>query len=92
MDRGAIRVLNGKGGKSRVSGIDPGALAILQRWTEVRANCGHDGSRPLFCTSSGERVTNAIRQWAAADSSLDDLHRRAVQAIVTEIAERKPER
>lgn len=58
-DRGAIRVLNGKGGKSRVSGIDPGALAVVQRWIEVRANCGHDGSRPLFCTSSGERVTNA---------------------------------
>jgi site-specific recombinase XerD len=58
-DRGAIRVLNGKGGKSRVSGIDPGALAILKRWMEVRTRCGHDGTRPLFCTSSGERVTNA---------------------------------
>jgi site-specific recombinase XerD len=58
-ERGAIRVLNGKGGKSRVSGIDPGALTILYRWIEVRTNCGHDGSRPLFCTSSGERVTNA---------------------------------
>jgi site-specific recombinase XerD len=61
-DRGAIRVLNGKGGKSRVSGIDPGALAILQRWIDVRANRGHDAPgcpRPLFCTSSGERVTNA---------------------------------
>ena len=29
-ERGAIRVLNGKGGRSRVSGVDPGALAILQ--------------------------------------------------------------
>jgi site-specific recombinase XerC len=57
--RGAIRVLNGKGGKSRVSGIDPGALAILQRWVEVRANFGHNGSKPLFCTASGERVSNA---------------------------------
>jgi site-specific recombinase XerD len=25
----------------------------------VRANCGHNGGRPLFCTSSGERVSNA---------------------------------
>jgi site-specific recombinase XerD len=58
-ERGAIRVLNGKGGKSRVSGVDSGALAILQRWVEVRANCGHNGGRPLFCTSSGERVANA---------------------------------
>jgi site-specific recombinase XerD len=58
-DRGAIRVLNGKGGKSRVSGIDPGALAILQRWAEVRTNCGHGPRRPLFCTASGERVSNA---------------------------------
>ena len=58
-ERSAIRVLNGKRGKSRVSGIDPGALTVLQQWVEVRANCGHDGSRPLFCTSSSERVSNA---------------------------------
>lgn len=41
LERGAIRVLNGKGGKARVVGVDRGALAILERWRDVRACCGH---------------------------------------------------
>jgi site-specific recombinase XerD len=64
LERGAIRVLNGKGGKTRVVGVDRGALAILERWLDVRACCGHNGTRPVFCTASGERLTAGyVRRW-----------------------------
>src|SRR5262245_38335240 len=67
VDRGAIRVLNGKGGKSRVVGVDRGALVILEHWLDVRACCGHGGHGghvPVFCTASGERLTAGyVRRW-----------------------------
>jgi site-specific recombinase XerD len=64
LDRGAICVLNGKGGKTRVVGADRGALAILERWLDVRACCGHSGVDPVFCTASGERLTAGyVRRW-----------------------------
>jgi site-specific recombinase XerD len=36
---GSIRVLNGKGGKSRTVGVDPGAAAVIERWLEARSRC-----------------------------------------------------
>src|ERR1043166_3068797 len=36
-DRSSIRVLCGKGGKSRTVGIDAGGLALLTPWLERRA-------------------------------------------------------
>jgi site-specific recombinase XerD len=63
-DRGAIRVLHGKGDKARVVGIDRGPLVILERWLDVRVCCGHCGARTIFCTASGERLTTGyVRRW-----------------------------
>ena len=59
LDHGAIRVLHGKGGKSRVVGIDPGAVAMLRVWLGVRAVSGLAGRDPVFCTRSGLAVTAA---------------------------------
>ena len=36
---GSVRVLNGKGGKSRTVGLDPGATAIIERWLDARSRC-----------------------------------------------------
>jgi len=36
---GSVRVLHGKGGKSRTVGLDPGAAAIIERWLEARSTC-----------------------------------------------------
>ena len=36
---GSLRVLNGKGGRSRTVGLDPGAAAIIERWLDVRSRC-----------------------------------------------------
>ncbi len=64
LERGAIRVLHGKGDKARVVGVDRGALAILERWLDVRACCGHGGTRTIFCTASGLRLTTGyVRRW-----------------------------
>src|SRR5687768_6532920 len=64
LERGAIRVLHGKGDKARVVGVDRGALAILERWLDVRACNGHASHHPIFCTASGERLTSGyVRRW-----------------------------
>jgi integrase/recombinase XerD len=47
--RGTIRVLLGKGGKSRTVGADDAALAVLGIWADARAAAGI-GDGPLFCS------------------------------------------
>ncbi len=37
---GCIRVLNGKGGRSRTVGLDPGAAAVIARWLDARSRLG----------------------------------------------------
>jgi site-specific recombinase XerD len=56
---GSVRVLNGKGGRSRTVGLDPGAAAIIERWLEVRANLGLGGREPVFCTLHGHAMAAA---------------------------------
>ena len=52
--QGTIRVLNGKGSKSRVVGLDAGAWAVIQRWMDKRRELGIHGHRALFCTLQGK--------------------------------------
>ena len=49
---GALRVLHGKGDESRTAWIDDGAMALVQRWMDVRGRLGHRHG-PLFCTLAG---------------------------------------
>jgi len=56
---GAVRVLNGKGGRARTIGMDPGAFAALGEWIEARRRLGLDGRSPVFCTARGERVSSS---------------------------------
>ena len=46
---GTVRVLHGKGDRARTLGLDDGALAVVQRWTDRRAALGI-GRGTLFCT------------------------------------------
>lgn len=68
MDRGAIEVLHGKGNKRRVVAVDPGALSLIERWTEVRGReATRRGWRPsrhtLICRLDGDHLTsNNVRQ------------------------------
>ena len=53
---GAIRVLYGKGRTARTVGIDPGGLAIVQRWLEARETLGIEPAAPAFCTRNGDPI------------------------------------
>ncbi len=59
LEAGSIRVLRGKGDRSRTVGIDPAAGAILERWLDARAGAGMNGRHPLFCTLGGARMGDA---------------------------------
>jgi len=56
---GCIRVLNGKGGRSRTVGLNPGAAAIIERWLDVRSRLGLGGRHPVFCTLRGHPMAAA---------------------------------
>jgi site-specific recombinase XerD len=53
---GTVRVLHGKGDRSRTIGLDDGAWAILQLWLESRHRLGLSGRHPVFCTLEGKSV------------------------------------
>ncbi len=59
-----IRVLHGKGDRSRVVGLDPGAMALVDRWVEKRAQLGIR-TRALFCTLAGELDPSYVRKLLA---------------------------
>jgi site-specific recombinase XerD len=46
-------VLHGKGDRSRIVGIDPGACRVIEEWIERRARLGFGASVALFCTTRG---------------------------------------
>jgi hypothetical protein len=56
---GSVRVLNGKGGRSRTVGLDPGAAAIIERWLDARSRLGLGGRHPVFCTLRGHPMSDA---------------------------------
>ena len=57
-DRGTVRILHGKGDRTRTVGLDDGAVAILEKWLVKRRSLGFSGkgSRPLLCTLAGDRL------------------------------------
>lgn len=59
-ERCAIRVLFGKGGRSRTVGIDPGALAHLRAWLDARSKAGLDRTWPVFCVVHGPAWGDAL--------------------------------
>lgn len=61
---GSLRVLFGKGKRSRVVGLDTGALALLQVWLERRATLGITNRNPVFCTLKGQPMKSGyVRNW-----------------------------
>lgn len=57
LEKGIVRVLNGKGRRSRTIGVDPGAAGIVQRWLDKRQTLGMNGRQPVFCTLTGEMMS-----------------------------------
>lgn len=64
-DRGTVRILRGKGAKSRTIGLEPGAMATVQRWMDVRKAAGIRNG-VLFCTISGDAAGQPLsRQYVS---------------------------
>ena len=59
LERGAIRVLRGKGGRARTVGIDRWGLGVLAGWLDEHRAMGWSGGHPVFCSGSGRQVTQA---------------------------------
>lgn len=59
-ERGAIRVLRGKGGRARTVGIDPWGLAVLNEWMDEHRTLGFAAGGPLFCTRTGRPVAQGM--------------------------------
>lgn len=56
---GTLRVLHGKGDRSRLVGLDSGAWAVLQLWLEKRRSQGLTARQRVFCTLQGEPLKAA---------------------------------
>jgi len=57
---GSVAVLFGKGGRSRIIGLDPGAMAMVVEWANVRRQLGVVApSAPLLCTAKGGLIATA---------------------------------
>ena len=57
--RGAVRVLRGKGGRSRTVGMDGAAFDLVAAWLAVRATWEVGPRSPLFCLADGTPVTSS---------------------------------
>ena len=55
----SIRVLHGKGDRSRTVGIDPAALDIIRQWMTERDRRGFTTTEPLFCTRNGKSMPSS---------------------------------
>lgn len=59
---GTVHVRNGKGGRSRLVGMDAGGFGLVDRWLAVRSGLGFGGLEPLFCTLRGGRLSRQYVQ------------------------------
>lgn len=73
-DMGQIRVLHGKGDKSRTAGIDDGALGHVARWADRRRSLGIRG-RVFLCCLDGDpldpRYVRAMLRRCAERAGID---------------------
>jgi integrase/recombinase XerD len=60
IDHCTVRVRNGKGGKTRVVGLDESCCEVLGRWTDARAALGLTGRHPLFATYEVGKVGRPV--------------------------------
>ncbi len=63
LEGGAVRVLRGKGGRSRTVGIDPGAAAVVEEWLSIREAWLVPGRRSpgntVFCQRDGRPLASS---------------------------------
>jgi len=73
-ERGTVRIMDGKGHKSRTVGLEPGAMAAVQRWMDKRHQAGIRG-RVLLCTLKGgpmsQQYVRAMLKRVAGHAEVD---------------------
>ncbi|MCZ6691557.1 MAG: tyrosine-type recombinase/integrase [Planctomycetota bacterium] len=60
-DAGTIRIRRGKGGRARTVGIDPSALAVVERWIDTRSKLRLNGGAVFSTLAGGELATSYVR-------------------------------
>jgi site-specific recombinase XerD len=72
---GTVRVLHGKGDRSRTIGLDDGAWAILELWLQCRRKFGLSCRHPVFCTLQGKplqpRYARSLLARLATNAGID---------------------
>ena len=58
-DAQTVRVLHGKGNRSRTVGLDATAFAVIARWMDTRKFMGINGRAPLLCTLKGSKLNTS---------------------------------
>ena len=84
---GSVRVLHGKGGKSRTVGLDPGAAAVINRWLDARSQwlasslreC-HDVTLP---GTSSQRIAGRVARHGCHDVTLPGTSSQRIAEQVT---------
>lgn len=75
-DDATIRVLHGKGDKTRTVVVDDGTLAEIRVWLAARAKLGVNGRQKLFCTLQGGPLSaNQVRQMCKRRARKTDLQK-----------------
>jgi site-specific recombinase XerD len=54
-----VRVLHGKGNRSRTVGLDATAFAVVARWMDTRKALGINGRATLLCTLKGRKLNTS---------------------------------
>jgi integrase/recombinase XerD len=76
LEQASLRVLHGKGDRSRLVGLDSGAQALLERWLTRRVRLGIGRTCPIFCAISGSQRGRRLSP-GAVRKKLHELGRRA---------------
>jgi integrase/recombinase XerD len=69
-----VTVLHGKNDEYRIIGLNPGTVAVIERWLDRRKTIGLTGRHPLFCTISSGAATGFGTRPRRAGARLSDRY------------------
>lgn len=79
LDRGAIRVLRGKGGRARTVGIDRIGIDAIRGWMQEHRDMGYSCGEVLFITRSGLPLSQGyLRRKIPELSRAAGIHKRVL--------------
>ena len=67
LEQATVRVLHGKGDRSRLVGLDAAAQALRDRWLDRRSRLGVGRPAPIFCAIASHQRSPAPMQFGRRD-------------------------